>query len=121
MGSAAESQPRKEDHAQGGASTELQKQGKDVPRLLQLLVDFGSGEKERDKESPEKYDFSNADLSHGDFQGKDLTGIRFSFVNLENAKLNEANLENANLEGAILKNADLRGAKLESADRKSVV
>ena len=114
MGSAAESQP-KEDHAQGGASTELQKQGKDVPRLLQLLEDFGSG-KQRPKESPEKYDFSNADLSHGDFKGKDLTGINFSAkdrlglgegpaVNLENAKLNGAILKNANLNGAILKNA----------------
>jgi uncharacterized protein YjbI with pentapeptide repeats len=125
MGSTAESQP-KEDHAQGGASTELQKQGKDVPRLLQLLEDFDSGEKERDKESPEN-DFSNADLSHGDFEGKDLTGINFSAkdrfgggmgtaVNLENANLIGANLENANLIGANLQYANLRGANLENAD-----
>jgi uncharacterized protein YjbI with pentapeptide repeats len=128
MGSAAESQP-KEDHAQGGASTELQKQGKDVPRLLQLLVDFGSGEKERDKESPEN-DFSNADLSHGDFQGKDLTGINFSAkdplglgmgtaVNLENANLIRAHLENAKLGGAHLKNANLKWAHLENANLNS--
>ena len=77
MSSGAESQPE-EDHAQEGASTELQQQGNDVPRLLQLLKDFDSGEKKRGVEFPEN-DFSDADLSHGEFKNQmNLTGIKFS-------------------------------------------
>ena len=125
MSSGAESQPE-EDHAQEGASTELQQQGNDVPRLLQLLKDFDSGEKKRGVEFPEN-DFSDADLSHGEFKNQmNLTGIKFSdkddwgkgeglAVNLENANLNGANLENANLNGANLENAKLRRANLKNA------
>ena len=93
-------------------------EGEDVKRLLELLDKFDSGKEKRvrgpdqydaiheflEYDWPEKFSFSDVDLSHGGFEGKIfLCGCTFSDRrwNVEEKKLKDNEEKAANLKRAI--------------------